>query len=234
MARMWKLCHLFSLLVLKLLGCFLIFPNECYGLSANNNYSAHSGSGEITHRASAIFALMESMKKKNAFAIRILEQDPAYLSLDQRDRAFARLLLSTAERRSGQIESVIQSFQRKDNKKKSKVCRETKLKLRVIDQCFSRNEIIKNWQCIQFNSLFFHKLQPRLSDILADAALRIGAVQILFMDTPVYAAVSETVESLRMHPKIKVSYVLVVVLVAVAKIHLAKILQSNQAKDSGF
>ena len=27
------------------------------------------------------------------------------------------------------------------------------------------------------------------------------------MDTPVYAAVSETVESLRMHPKIKVSYV---------------------------
>ena len=61
---------------------------------------------------------MESMKKKNAIAIRILEQDPAYLNLDQRDRAFARLLLSTAERRSGQIEIVIQSFQRKDTKKK--------------------------------------------------------------------------------------------------------------------
>jgi hypothetical protein len=28
------------------------------------------------------------------------------------------------------------------------------------------------------------------------------------MDTPVYAAVSETVESLRMHPKVKVSYVI--------------------------
>ena len=50
-------------------------------------------------------------------------------------------------------------------------------------------------------------IKPRLSDILADAALRIGATQILFMDTPVYAAVSETVESLRMHPKINVSYV---------------------------
>ena len=49
--------------------------------------------------------------------------------------------------------------------------------------------------------------QPRVSDLLTDAALRIGATQILFMDTPVYAAVSETVEVLRMHPKIKISYV---------------------------
>ena len=43
--------------------------------------------------------------------------------------------------------------------------------------------------------------------MLTEAALRIGAAQILFLDVPVYAAVSETVESLRMHPKIKVSYV---------------------------
>ena len=50
--------------------------------------------------------------------------------------------------------------------------------------------------------------KPRLSEILTDAALRIGATQILFMDVDVYAAVFETVESLRMHPKINVSYVL--------------------------
>lgn len=149
------------ILSVVIFGC--IFLDECDGLSNNNN-----NFDAITHRASAVFALMESMKKKNAFAVRILEQDPAYLNLDRRDRAFARLLLSTAERRSGQIETVIQSFKRKDGGKKN-------------------------------------SKKPRLSNLLADAALRIGATQILFLDTPVYAAVSETVESLRMHPKIKVS-----------------------------
>jgi len=156
-----------SLFLFSVIFGFGMILDECYGLSSNNNYDTRPGAGAITHRASAVFALMESMKKKNVFAIRILEQDPAYLNLDQRDRAFARLLLSTAERRSGQIETVIQSFERKDKKKKTS--------------------------------------KPRLSDILANAALRIGATQILFLDTPIYAAVSETVESLRMHPKIKVS-----------------------------
>ena len=63
-------------------------------------------SSRITFLAAAIFALSESMKRKkgNNFAIRILENDSAYLSLDQRDRAFARMVLSTYERRSGQIE----------------------------------------------------------------------------------------------------------------------------------
>ena len=116
---MWKDCISSALRRISLLVLFFscIITEECDGLSNNNNYNA----GEITHRASAVFALMESMKKKNAFAIRILEQDPAYLNLDRRDRAFARLLLSTAERRSGQIETVIQSFERKEKKKNSKV-----------------------------------------------------------------------------------------------------------------
>ncbi len=122
MARMWNY-NLYSILrtvALLLFSLSSTIFQECDGLSStnHNNYNARPNAGEITHRASAIFALMESMKKKNAIAIRILEQDPAYLNLDQRDRAFARLLLSTAERRSGQIEAVIQSFQHKDTKKK--------------------------------------------------------------------------------------------------------------------
>ena len=92
-------------------------PGHCDGFSKTNNSNARPEARAITHRASAVFALMESMRKKNAFAIRILEQDPSYLNLDQRDRSFARLLLSTAERRSGQIEIVIKSFERKEKKK---------------------------------------------------------------------------------------------------------------------
>jgi hypothetical protein len=107
-------------LCMAIFGCLIL--DECNGLSSNNSYNERPDTGVITHRASAVFALMESMKKKNVFAIRMLEQDPSYLDLDKRDRAFARLLLSTAERRSGQIETVIQSFERKEKKKNSKVC----------------------------------------------------------------------------------------------------------------
>ncbi|VEU42801.1 unnamed protein product [Pseudo-nitzschia multistriata] len=153
------------LLIFIAVFCFVIL-DQCNGLSGKTNLNATpEASRQITHRASAIFALMESMKRKNKFAIRVLEQDPSFLDLDQKDRAFARLLLSTAERRLGQIDIVIESFQRKEKKKNSK---------------------------------------PRLSEILVEAALRIGAAQLLFMDVPKYAAIYETVESLRLHPKIKV------------------------------
>jgi hypothetical protein len=63
-----------------------------------------------TARSTAVFALLESSKQKTLFAIRKLENDPDYLSLDRRDRAFARLLLTTAERRQGQIDKVVQKF----------------------------------------------------------------------------------------------------------------------------
>ena len=46
---------------------------------------------------------------------------------------------------------------------------------------------------------------------LCEATLRIGAAQLLFLDTPPYAVLSETVEVLRMHPKIKVAYVYLLV-----------------------
>jgi hypothetical protein len=72
-----------------------------------------------TARSTAVFALLESSKQKTLFAIRKLENDPDYLNLERRDRAFARLLLTTAERRQGQIDKVVQKFV--DQSKQSKV-----------------------------------------------------------------------------------------------------------------
>ncbi|KAG7347408.1 ribosomal RNA small subunit methyltransferase B [Nitzschia inconspicua] len=68
-----------------------------------------------TPRAAASFALMEAMAplKKNQkpkIALRQLERNQAFLEMDTRDRAFARMLLSTAERRHGQIEKVLQKY----------------------------------------------------------------------------------------------------------------------------
>ena len=111
---------------------------------------------------------MESMKKAKAstFAIRKMENDPNYQKLDRRDRAFARRILATAERRQGQIDKVINKFRKKDVGQQEK------------------NSAVER---------------------LCEAALRIGAAQLLFLDTPSYAVLSETVEVLRMHPKIRIS-----------------------------
>ena len=53
--------------------------------------------------------------------------------------------------------------------------------------------------------LAFSFKNQKPADLLCDAALRIGAAQILFLDTPAFAAVKETVDVLRMHPSVKVS-----------------------------
>ena len=84
--------------------------------SSNENEKAKKESS--THRSVAIFAYMESMKSSRTatFAIRKMENDPNYLKLDRRDRAFARRILSTAERRQGQIEKVINNFRKTKNK----------------------------------------------------------------------------------------------------------------------
>jgi hypothetical protein len=66
---------------------------------------------EPNPRSTAVFALMEGAKRKPTFAIRRLENDPDYLNLvDSRDRSFARLMLTTSERRQGQIDKVIRKF----------------------------------------------------------------------------------------------------------------------------
>lgn len=106
-----------------------LWMHECDGLHVDKHHGGATAK-IITHRAVAVFALMESMKRKQ-FAIRVLEQDPAYLNLDQRDRAFARLLLVTSERRKGQIKKVIKSFSHQDKKKNSKVCFKKKMKSNI-------------------------------------------------------------------------------------------------------
>jgi hypothetical protein len=69
--------------------------------------------GSPTHRSTAVFALQE--RRIPSFPIRQLEKDQNYVELDRRDRAFARLMLSTAERRKGQIDKVLHSFMRESH-----------------------------------------------------------------------------------------------------------------------
>lgn len=117
-----------------------------------------------TPRSTAAFALMNSLTKKNPmFATRQLENDKNFLNLSSRDRAFSKLLLTTVERRQGQIDKVISKFVKSKQKK------------------------------------------DRLSDKLCLCCIRLGAAQLLFLDTPPHAALQETVEVLRMHDRIKVS-----------------------------
>lgn len=69
-------------------------------------------------RTAAVFALVESSRKKGTIALRCLEASADYNGLDQRDRAFARLLLSTTERRQGQIDQVVGAFIKKTKSRK--------------------------------------------------------------------------------------------------------------------
>ena len=66
-----------------------------------------------TTRSVAIFALLDNRKNdpnQEQFAVRRLEKDPNFARLDQRDRSFSRLMVTTAERRQGQIDSIIGHF----------------------------------------------------------------------------------------------------------------------------
>lgn len=107
-----------------------------------------------------------------AFAVDRLETNVQYMALLPRDRSFARLLVTTTERRLGQIDAIL------------RYCQNIKSKPR------------------RMNAL----------DAFIEAVLRIGAVQILFLQTAPYAAVMETVEVLRQSkeihvPQSKINYV---------------------------
>jgi len=73
-----------------------------------------------TSRSTAVFALMECKRHGQHFAVPKLENDPNYVNLEERrDRAFARLILTTSERRLGQIDKVIKKFVRKTKSSKN-------------------------------------------------------------------------------------------------------------------
>ena len=92
-----------------------------------------------------------------SFATRQLEQDPHYDALEQRDRAFARLLVATVERRLGQIDAVLGFCIKKYPPKKGKHA------------------------------------------AIIQATLRVGVAQLVFLKTPPFAAVRETVQALKVH-----------------------------------
>jgi 16S rRNA (cytosine967-C5)-methyltransferase len=94
--------------------------------------------------------------RAGSFSVDRMEQDRDFANSDIRDRSFARLLLTTTERRLGQIDKVIAA-------------------------CLSKTKA---------------NINPFVKNVL-----RIGAAQILFLDTPSHAAVGETVEVLREHKK---------------------------------
>lgn len=108
-----------------------------------------------TARFVAISILAEATAA-GSFATRELEGSSHYLSLDARDRSFARLLVASVERRLGQIDKVLECCIDKPNKGK-------------------------------------HEHVVR-------ATLRAGVAQLLFLHTPPFAAVKETVQVLRMYP----------------------------------
>jgi hypothetical protein len=63
----------------------------------------------MTPRSLAVQALMD--QKRGQFAVQLLESNPGYKQLeDQRHRSFARLLVSTVERRMGQIDKILSLY----------------------------------------------------------------------------------------------------------------------------
>jgi transcription termination factor NusB len=123
-------------------------------------------SKQITARSVAAHALLENGKRQSVPSLQRLESDPLFKSLgDQRDRSFARLLVTTVERRMGQIDKVLAKCNKKTDRPTGR---------------------------------------RRKDDTYVQACLRIGAAQLLFTDTPVYAAVKETIDALRQDDNIKV------------------------------
>lgn len=105
-------------------------------------------------RQLAFQALMETAKNKNLNPVTRLENSDNFLRADQRDRSFARNLVSTTSRRLGQIDAVL-----------SKCC-DT------------------------------YPPAGKFSELVL-ACLRLGAVQLLFLNTPSFAAVKETIDELK-------------------------------------
>ena len=114
-------------LIISSSGAFLSYrEHRTFGVTSSCILQAQkevdNGNGKMTStpRSTAVFALMNSLTKKNpGFAIRQLENDKAFLAFSGRDRAFARLLLTTVERRQGQIDKLISTFMKS---KGTKVC----------------------------------------------------------------------------------------------------------------
>jgi len=108
----------------------------------------------LTSRHLAIQALTPKKKNTDLDAVSRLEGTNTFLNSAQRDKAFARNLVSTTSRRMGQIDAVLA-------------------------QC-----------CETYPPKGKH-------GGLLQACLRVGTAQLLFLDTPAFAAVKETIDVLK-------------------------------------
>jgi 16S rRNA (cytosine967-C5)-methyltransferase len=102
----------------------------------------------------------------------ILESLPQFSKLSVRDRAFCRLLVTTTERRMGQID-------------------------KVIDFCCNKGKNGISITTREQTSSPSSSTKPKRLDPLLRNVLRLGIAQILFARVPAHAAVQETVELLR-------------------------------------
>lgn len=111
-------------------------------------------------RSVAIQSLLRATSAKPS--ITQMEKNSGFKLLSVRDRAFCRLLITTAERRKGQIDSILD-------------------------------------HCKKVKKTDGQKKKPRTIDRLVHATLQVGLVQLLYLNTTGFAAVKETVETLKQH-----------------------------------
>jgi len=161
--------------------------------SARNDGNNKSSSSYYYYSAryAAVQALTAAAKEGDSYAVQHLESDPRFRrrdssgnddgnTLSTRDKAFARLLVSTVDRRLGQID-------------------------RVIAYCSDKKTTGENSQQQQQQQQ--RQRQPqrtssspssrRLSELLVRSVLRVGVAQLLFLGVPHHAAVMETVETMK-------------------------------------
>ncbi|EJK72317.1 hypothetical protein THAOC_06162 [Thalassiosira oceanica] len=86
----------------------------------NGQTARHVAANSIAKSTISSYASADQAAPAPSFAARQLEQDPQYDELEQRDRAFARLLVATVERRLGQIDKVLGCCIKKYPPKKGK------------------------------------------------------------------------------------------------------------------
>jgi 16S rRNA (cytosine967-C5)-methyltransferase len=170
-------------------GPLLRRPVTFLSLSSDEAAIATSGPSSIQNvqEASARQVAAEAILERKggvAFAIDKLESHRSFGSLSTRDRSFARLLVTTSIRRLGQVDKVLDSCQ--NDKKNANTNTSSSKKTR--------------------------RKRTNKVDLYIQAVLRIGAVQLLFLQTPAHAAVKESVDVLRLPkdfhvPEAKVKYV---------------------------
>ncbi|GKY94417.1 hypothetical protein MPSEU_000407500 [Mayamaea pseudoterrestris] len=130
---------------------------------------------QLSARALALDALTTNRRSKRSASVR-LESHPQWPSLSQRDAGFARLLVTTVERRQGQVNALIERFSSK--KQQEEVAKPGD----ASDDSMQRprgKHAVKN---LNDKERYIH------------AALSLGLVQLLWLQVPPHAAVSETVD----------------------------------------